>query len=117
MALPPQIAVPHEIKCDVFLSVFNHFPKNVPKIKVLKMENIVSKKPSFPDEIAVVAFIPKPKPITENCNKKVMAIALNSTKGFPKTLTITIPNNKAIGGEMIENKHNAIIKANIACCI
>ena len=116
MALPPQMAVPQEIKCDVFLSVLSHFPKNVPNINVLKIENIVSKKPSFPAEIAAVAFIPKPKPITENCNKYVIAMWLNATNGFPKTFTITTPNNKAIGGEIIENKHNTIIKAKMACC-
>ena len=45
-----------------------------------------------------------------------MATALNFTKGFPKTFTSTTPSNKAIGGEMIENKHNTIIEANNACC-
>lgn len=74
IALPPQMAVPHEIKCDVFFSVFNHFPKSVPKISVQKIEKTVSKKPSFPAEIADEAFIPKPKPTTENCNKNVIAL-------------------------------------------
>ena len=74
MALPPQIAVPQEIKCDVFLSVLSHFPKNVPKTNVLKIEKTVSKKPSLPAEIADEVFIPKPRPTTENCNKKVMAL-------------------------------------------
>lgn len=27
MALPPQIAVPDEIRCDVFRSILNHLPK------------------------------------------------------------------------------------------
>ena len=115
MALPPQMAVPHEIKCDVFLSVLSHFPKSVPKIKVLKIENIVNKKPSFPAEIADVAFIPKPKPTTENCSKKVMALLLNVTNGFPKTFTSTTPSNKAIGGEISENKHKTITKTKMAC--
>ena len=66
MALPPQIAVPQEIKCDVFRSVLSHFPKNVPIINVLNIEKMVSKKPSFPAEKAVVEFIPNPNPITEN---------------------------------------------------
>ena len=74
MALPPQIAVPHEIKWDVFLSVLNHFPKSVPKISVQKIEKTVNKKPSFPAETALAAFIPKPNPTTENCNKKVIAL-------------------------------------------
>lgn len=74
MALPPQIAVPQEIKCDVFFSVLNHFPNKVPNIKVLNIENTVSRKPSFPAESAAVAFIPKPKPTTENCNKKAMIL-------------------------------------------
>ena len=80
------------------------------------MENIVSKKPSFPAEMALDAFIPNPKPITENCNKKVIALLLNSTNGLPKMFTITTPNNKAIGGEIIENKHKKITAAKMACC-
>lgn len=116
IALPPQIAVPHEIKCDVFLSVFNHFPKRKPKVIVLKIEKTVRAKPSFPAENAFEAFIPKPKPTTENCNKNVTALWLNSKNGFPKTFTIITPSNKAAGGEIIENKHNIIMTAKMNCC-
>ena len=65
MALPPQIAVPHEIKCDVFFSVLSHFPNRKPKIKVLKIENIVSTNPSFPAENALDAFIPYHHPTVD----------------------------------------------------
>lgn len=116
MALPPQIAVPHEIKCDVFFSVLSHFPNRKPNIKVLKIENIVNTNPSFPAENALAAFIPKPKPTTENCNKKVMVLLLNSTNGFPNTFTMITPSNKATGGEIIENRHSKITTAKINCC-
>ena len=116
MALPPQIAVPHEIKCDVFLSVLNHFPNNVPKSKVLQIEKMVSRKPSFPAETTLDAFIPNPKPTTENCNRNVMALLLNSINGFPKTFTTITPSNNAMGGEIIENKHKRSTTAKTACC-
>ena len=74
IALPPQMAVPHEIKWDVFFSIFNHFPIKVPKIKVLKIEAIVNKKPSIPADKALFTFIPKPNPTTEICNKVFVAL-------------------------------------------
>ncbi|MNG35338.1 hypothetical protein D3C84_1220480 [compost metagenome] len=65
MALPPQIAVPHEIRCEVFLSVLSHFPKILPRKTVLNNVATVSTKLSLLDNKALVTFIPKPKPTTE----------------------------------------------------
>ena len=76
IALPPQMAVPQEIKCEVFFSMFNHLPIKLPKIKVLKIEPIVNKKPSFPADKALFTFIPKPSPTTDICNKIFVALLL-----------------------------------------
>lgn len=115
MALPPQMAVPQEIRCEVFFSIFNHFPKNVPKINVLKIDAIVKKKPSFPAEKALVTFIPKPKPMTETCNRIFVALWLRLKKGCPEKLATINPNSKAIGGETKEVKQNKINTTKIIC--
>ncbi|GAA4141346.1 hypothetical protein GCM10022250_42780 [Flavobacterium chungbukense] len=80
------------------------------------MEKTVRRKPSFPADTALFAFIPNPKPTTENCNKNVIALLLNAIKGLPKILTSTIPNKSAIGGETMENTHKTIITIKSACC-
>jgi hypothetical protein len=108
MALPPQMAVPQEIKWEVFLSILNHFPKNVPRIKVLKIDAIVKKKPSFPAEKALVTFIPNPNPTTEICNKIFIALWFILKNGCPERFATINPNSKAMGGEMKEVKHNNI---------
>lgn len=115
MALPPQIAVPHEIRWDVFFSILNHFPKNVPKIKVLKIDAMVKKKPSFPADNALLTFIPKPKPTTEICNKMLVALWLRLKNGCPERFATTNPNNKAIGGEAKGVMQNNISATKIIC--
>lgn len=115
IALPPQMAVPQEIRCEVFLSIFNHFPKNVPKINVLKMDAIVKKKPSFPAEKELETFIPKPKPTTEICNRTFVALWLRLKNGCPEKLATINPNSKAIGGVTNGVKQNKINATKIIC--
>jgi hypothetical protein len=83
---------------------------------VLKIEATVKKKPVLPAEIAEFTFIPKPKPTTETCSKKLITLALNRKKGFPEILATTKPNSKATGGEMnpeIQTKSNI---TKMSCC-
>ena len=64
MALPPQIAVPEEIKKDIFLSKLNRLVRNKPKPNTAKTERAVSLKPSEPAETALSKAMQKPKAIT-----------------------------------------------------
>jgi len=64
IALPPQIAVPEDIKCDILLFNFNNLPIKNPTIITMKMDVIVNVNPSFPIDNVSLIFIPNPNPTT-----------------------------------------------------
>ena len=98
MALPPQIAVPEDIKVDAFLFIFSILPNIIPKIRVEVIDISVNKKPSLPTLAASIIFIPKPNPITEYCSNSFVAFPLYCKNGFPIEKDTINPSNKAIGG-------------------
>jgi hypothetical protein len=68
IALPPQMAVPTEIKKDKGLSILRNFPAKYPRIITEKILITVSIKPDFPASRASLNFIPNPKPTIDTCN-------------------------------------------------
>ena len=81
MALPPQIAVPADIKKDVIRSDLNILPNRTPRNNVPNIDATVNEKPCFPAARAVFKFIPKPSPTIENCNRKLVIFWLYCGKG------------------------------------
>jgi|GEM_PF-4899538 len=77
MALPPQMAVPELIKYPVFLSTFSFLAIQLPRNKVPATETMVKSMPSFPEASACCKFIPKPRPITDPCNRYLDIFLLN----------------------------------------
>lgn len=69
IALPPQIAVPPDIKIDVFLSTFKNLPISKPIARVSVTEQAVKKKLVFDVSITCVRLIPNPIITIEACNR------------------------------------------------
>ncbi|MNX88715.1 hypothetical protein D3C86_1206960 [compost metagenome] len=76
MALPPHIAVPEAIRCDVLRSIFSSLPIIYPSIKVPKIEAMVNNIPSLPALRALCRFIPNPNPTTEIWSSFLVALPL-----------------------------------------
>ena len=65
IALPPQMAVPAEIRCPVFVSNFRVLVRIAPSTKVKIIEHKISGRLAKLTDIAVCRCIPKPSPIIE----------------------------------------------------
>ena len=114
MALPPQIAVPFDIRVDVFLSIFRYLPIKYPASRVIPIVPTVKKNPSLPAFIASSKFMVKPRHTTETCKRRVVAFLLICMKGCPVTRAMTRPSNNATGG--LRNNTDAITQViNISC--
>ena len=74
IALPPQMAVPIEIRKDISLLILRLFPTIYPNTRTIRIERTVSRIPSLLAFNAVPIFIPKPKPTTETCNNRCVAL-------------------------------------------
>src|SRR5690606_2916917 len=57
MALPPQIAVHEEMRCQVVRSTDSHFPSVLPKVNVPPIENSVNTSPLVPASTAELMSI------------------------------------------------------------
>lgn len=98
MALPPQIAVPDEIRWEVLGSILNNLPRPYPSNKVVNMDMAENMIPSLPALMAVMQFIPKPKPTTDTCNKICVALWLYCLYGCPVVWASIKPIKRAMGG-------------------
>ena len=48
MALPPQMAVPEEIRCDILASILNNLPNKYPSNRVVNIDTAENIIPSLP---------------------------------------------------------------------
>ena len=101
IALPPQIAVPEEIRYDVLRFILSQCPINTPIIITPKTDAIVKSIPSLPDFNDSLTFMLNPRPTTEACNRYLEVFLLNLGYGFLKIRAYTNPINNAIAGEIL----------------
>ena len=98
IALPPQIAVPEEIKNVVFLSTLRIFPKKTPNKKTKSTEQAVKIMPFEDTSMTCCKFIPNPISTTEYC--KIGEEYFLNWNGFSIFRSENkIPQNNAIGAE------------------
>ncbi len=99
IALPPQIAVPTEIKYEIMRSTLKILPSKKPTPMAIEMVRTVKTNPSFPASTTLVKFIPKPSPTIAPCNKYLMTTFDCFGKGFPKIIPINKPSINAVLAE------------------
>ena len=116
IALPPQIAVPADIKFDVLSFTLRSLPRKNPTASVPKIVAIVNRIPCFPALTTSVKFIPKPNKTTEICNKILVAFFVCCGKGFPNVKAAINPKTKAIGGETQVVRQTKIRSQKIIFC-
>ncbi len=93
------MAVPDDIRNDVFLSIAKIFQIKYPNIDIM-----IKTIPSFPALNALCTFMPKPSPTTEIFNKIWVALLFICRYGWPANKAISNPSNKAIGGDIKPDK-------------
>ena len=98
IALPPHIAVPEEMRYDVFLLRCNQCPSKTPNAITPTTEAIVNNIPLLPDFSESTIFIPNPNPTTETCSRYLDAFLLNLANGMGKIKAYINPINKDIAG-------------------
>ena len=97
MALPPQMAVPNEIRDDVRCGVLNSLPSRYPSAMVKLMLTAVYRKASLPVFSNSGRFMPKPRPTTEACSSPLLQVEVAFVQGLPTTIPNEIPATSAIG--------------------
>ena len=65
MALPPQMAVPDEMRYEVFLLIESHQPSRTPMTMTPITETTVNSMPSLPLLSDSMRFMPNPRPTTD----------------------------------------------------
>ena len=99
IALPPQIAVPEDMRYELLRESLKALPSRTPRHITPITDTIVNSMPSFPASIAECRFIPKPRPITESWSMYLEAFFVNFLNGAPKVIASSIParSDKAVG--------------------
>ena len=98
MALPPQIAVPDEIRYAVLRLRCIHQPTIMPMTITPKTDATVNIMPSLPDFSDSVTLIPNPSPTTDTCNRYFEVFLLNVGYGQAKIMAYIRPKNSATAG-------------------
>src|SRR5215472_948323 len=99
IALPPQIAVPTEIRRDGVRSTESARPRKRPQATAKLIPTSVYRNPERPAWRTSVRLMPKPSPTTEICNSHFEQREVNSGNGFPSASARTSPKARARGGE------------------
>src|SRR5580765_4302044 len=99
MALPPQIAVPVEIRYAGSFSTRIALPSNTPTTMANEMLNNVYRNPLRPARITSCKFIPKPRPTTEACSRIFDRAADCFAYGWVKIRPKARPMASATGGD------------------
>ena len=99
MALPPQIAVPDEIKYPNLRPTLKYLLNKTPPHITSITEKIVRKIPSDDDCRESMRFIPKPRPITANFNRYEDVFEVYLSNSLPRVNANTIPANRDIAGD------------------
>ena len=76
--------------------------------------SIVKTNPSFPAATTAVKFIPKPSPITEPCNRYLVAVLDLAGNGLPVKIPIDKPISNAMDGDNFKNTIRTINTKNSA---
>lgn len=99
IALPPQIAVPEDMRYELLRESLKALPSRTPRHITPITDTIVNSMPSFPASIAECRFIPKPRPITESWSMYLDVFLVNFLNGAPKVIASSIParSDKAVG--------------------
>ena len=99
IALPPQMAVPDDMRYELFLDSLNAFPRAVPMHITPMTDIMVNSIPSLPVSTAEYRFIPKPNPMTDSCRRYFDAFFVNFLNGAPNVTAISIPatRERAVG--------------------
>src|SRR6266478_2473926 len=101
MALPPQIAVPVEIRNEEFPRTRKSLPRQSPTMSVNAMPSAVSTKPLRPAFNTSCRSIPKPSATTEAWRRNLAELRASAAYGCAKLRPKRIPMVSATGGERI----------------
>src|SRR5947209_1497805 len=99
IALPPQMAVPTEIKSAGVRSTENHLPSSSPEIMAKVIPAAVYRNPARPARSTSLRFMPKPSPTTESCSSSFDHFPVNSGKPLPTVSATAKPSARARGGD------------------
>ncbi len=99
IALPPQMAVPDEMRYEVRPSIFMYLPSRMPTTITPITETIVKIMPSAPDWSDFWRFMPNPRPTTEAWRRSFENFLLNFGCGMPKIKANAKPMKRATGAE------------------
>src|SRR5207248_10593614 len=97
MALPPQIAVPTEIKYDELRCTPKALPNNQPTPSAKAIPHSVYTNPDAPALSTWCRFIPNPRPTTEACSRIFDALRDVAAKGCSKIRPNATPRANEIG--------------------
>src|SRR5215469_5141783 len=107
IALPPQIAVPVEIRNDARGYTSTNFPIAVPTIRAKAIPTAVYRNPLRPARITWCRFMPKPSPTTAACSRYFEIWRDSPGYGWVAIAPKTSPASKANGGEAQGVRQNA----------
>src|SRR3954454_20733946 len=99
IALPPQMAVPTEIKSAGVRSTENNLPSSNPEVTAKVIPTAVYRNPARPARSTWPRFMPKPSPTTETCNSSFDHRPVNSGKPLPTVSATAKPIARARGGD------------------